>query len=316
MFFTRPRPDQVRVGLAALKYMAQRGRPQLVPAERDMLAAVQRVFGTDIDVEQVVPLGPEEVAARVADPQLRWQIVCALIVFALVDGEPSESEAEVIAGFAAALGVEEKAVANLRQAARRENLALRIDVIRRFWVIDKLRERVANDWTAPFRFARAMAGRYEDRRLAERFGRLRDLPAGTLGREYVRYLDDRGWPLPGERGAQSDIIVDHDMTHVLSGYGTDPASEVEFACFSAGYRRKEPFTFILFVLLQFHAGVRMTPGAAAERGMFDIERALAALERGAAMNVDLTEGWNYWEVIDVQVDALRVRYGIPPRRAA
>ena len=49
------------------------------------------------------------------------------------------------------------------------------------------------------------------------------------------------------------------MTHVLSGYTTDPDGEVQVASFHAGYRRKDPFTFVFFVLLQFHLGVRMTP---------------------------------------------------------
>ncbi len=161
----------------------------------------------------------------------------------------------------------------------------------------------------------AAAGRLEDRALARRFETLRALPDGTLGREYIHYLETRGWPLPGERGAQSDIIVYHDMTHILADYGTDPGGEVETACFTAGHRRKEPFTFVLFVLLQFHIGVRMTPGAKAERGYFDVGRALVALERGAAMNIDLSADWDYWDVVDVSVDELRRRYNIPPRMA-
>jgi hypothetical protein len=314
MIFKRPNPEQVRVGLAALKYLALNESVELEPAERDMLAAVQRVFATSYDIDAIEPMGPAEVAARTPDPQIRRQLICALIVFALIDGEASEREAELINIFAFALDVDERAVTNLRQLARREHLALRIDVLRRFWAIDKLRGRIAEEgYGAALKVMRAAAGRYQDAALASRFAKLRHLPDSTLGREYVRYLDERGWPLPGEKGAQSDIIVDHDMTHVLSGYDTDPASEVEVACFSAGYRSKDPFTFVLFVLIQFHVGVRMTPGAPPERGMFDVERALIALERGAAMNVDLTGEWNYWEVIDVPVEELRRRYNIPPR---
>ena len=189
-------------------------------------------------------------------------------------------------------------------------------MLRRFWALEKLEERVQTEgFAAAIRFVRANFGRLENPELARRFARFRSLPDGTLGREYLRYLDRNGWPLPGERGALSDIIVYHDMTHVLADYGTDPASEVEVACFSAGYRTKEPFTFVLFVLLQFHVGLRLTPGSPAERGFFDVERALLALERGAAMNVDLTAGWSFWEVADVPLDELRRRYGIAPKPA-
>jgi ubiquinone biosynthesis protein Coq4 len=196
-------------------------------------------------------------------------------------------------------------------------MALRIDVLRRFWAIDKLRERIdAEGLGAALRFVRANAGQLEDAALARRFAALRALPEGTLGREYIRYLERNGWPLPGEKGALSDVIVFHDMTHVLGDYGTDPRGEVEVACFSAGFRREEPFTFVLFVLLQFHVGLRMTPGAKAEQGYFDVERALTALERGAAMSIDLTSDWNYWDVIDVSVEELRRRYGIRPKSDA
>jgi hypothetical protein len=104
----------------------------------------------------------------------------------------------------------------------------------------------------------------------------------------------------------------HDCTHVLSGYDTTPEGEVQVACFSAGYRRKDPFAFVFFVLLQFHVGVRMTPITVARTGVFDPAKALIALRRGVAMNVDLTDGWEYWPVMGEQVEELRKRYGIPP----
>ena len=88
--------------------------------------------------------------------------------------------------------------------------------------------------------------------------------------------------------------------------------EVQVACFSAGFQRRDPFTFILFVLLQFHVGIRMTPITEARTGFFDPAKAMAAVRRGAAMNVDLTNGWDYWPVIGEQVEELRRRYNILP----
>jgi len=317
MQFQRPNTEQVRAGIGAMKYLAFYERPYLEPAEREMLAGVQRVFDTAHDIDMVEPLNPFSVAHCVSDPQIRRQILCALVVFSLIDGQGTVVEARIIDAFAHAFGIEESAVRSLERLARREYWALRIDVLRRFWAMDKLRERVEeNGFVEVLRFARANVGKLESPELARRFATWRTLPEGTLGREYLRYLETNGWPLPGERGALSDIIVYHDMTHVLADYGTDPASEVEVACFSAGCRAREPFTFVLFVLLQFHVGIRMTPGSKAERGFFDVERALAALERGAAMNVDLTDGWSYWEVAAVPVSELRRRYNILPKELA
>jgi hypothetical protein len=87
------------------------------------------------------------------------------------------------------------------------------------------------------------------------------------------------------------------------------------ACFSAGFQRRDPFTFVFFVLLQFHVGIRMTPITEARTGFFDPEKALIAIRRGAAMNVDLNNGWDYWPVMGEQVEELRKRYNILPIEA-
>ena len=68
----------------------------------------------------------------------------------------------------------------------------------------------------------------------------------------------------------------------------------------------------MFVLLQFHAGIRMTPITKARTGFFNAEKALVALQRGAAMNLDLTDGWDYWPVMGEQVEDLRKRYNVLP----
>ncbi|HAN92087.1 MAG TPA: hypothetical protein DCQ33_08410, partial [Nitrospira sp.] len=110
-------------------------------------------------------------------------------------------------------------------------------------------------------------------------------------------------------------ILFHDCAHILSGYGTAPEEEVQVACFSAGFQRRDPFLFVFFVLLQFHVGIRMTPITAARTGFFDPEKALIAMRRGAAMNVDLNHGWDYWPVMGEQVEELRRRYNILPIEA-
>ena len=157
--------------------------------------------------------------------------------------------------------------------------------------------------------------RHRDPALAARFATLRELPAGTLGQGFLAYLAANGFGLPGERGSVSDIIVAHDLAHVLAGYGTTPDEEVQVACFSAGHRKKDPFAMVLFVLFQFHLGLQMTPGAKPERGHFVPSRVLAALVRGSRVNVDLTGAWDYWPNLGEDLDALRARFGVEPRDA-
>lgn len=84
------------------------------------------------------------------------------------------------------------------------------------------------------------------------------------------------------------------------------------AFFHAGARRKDPYAFILFAMMQFHMGARLTPVAPAQTGMFEPHRQLLALRRGAACTIDPTEGWDYWPVIARPLDELRAEYRIAP----
>ena len=89
------------------------------------------------------------------------------------------------------------------------------------------------------------------------FDALRALPDGTLGREYVRFLDDNGLdpdlfqappglpPLPSyvvQRVRQS-----HDLWHVLTGFETDVPGEIGLQAFTYAQMRL-PLSFALVVL--------------------------------------------------------------------
>jgi hypothetical protein len=163
-----------------------------------------------------------------------------------------------------------------------------------------------------FKFVRGMVGRYEDASLARRYEALEHYPQGSLGRSYWEYCRTNGFPLPGEKGGAAEQVLFHDCAHVLSGYGTTPDQEVQVACFSAGFQRRDPWAFVFFVLLQFHIGIRMTPITEARTGCFDPAKAMIAIRRGAAMTVDLNNGWDYWPVMRDQVEDLRKRYNILP----
>ena len=234
----------------------------------------------------------------------------------MIDQQPSEQEADLVEQFAHALEVSVPEVKDLRYLLKGEIFQLRLDMARRFW----LREKVSEIWNKEgvrglITFARGMIGKYENAALAARYQALEHYPAGSLGRSYWEYCRTNGFALPGEKGGAAEQVLFHDCAHVLSGYGTTPEEEVQVACFSAGFQRRDPFLFVFFVLMQFHIGVRMTPITEARRGFFDPVKALTAIRRGAAMNVDLNSGWDYWPVMREQVEELRRRYNILPVEA-
>ena len=141
---------------------------------------------------------------------------------------------------------------------------------------------------------------------------IRDSPEGTLGRAFYHHCHDNGFAFPGEPHGPPEMIVIHDMAHVLGGYGTDPGGEFEVAAFSAGFRRAQSASILLFVLCQFDLGVHVAPVTAPQIGHLDPDRLLAAMVRGSRMNIDLFDGWDPWPVIDQPLEALRAQYGITP----
>lgn len=307
-----PSSEQAYWGLRAMKTVAM-ADGTFDRSEHHMMESIQRIFGTTHDVEQLASISPAELARSFPDPQLRRQLVQGLVIMTLIDGKTTPQEAALVEQFAQALEVDAPEVKNLRHILKGEILQLRLDLVRRFW----LRPKVTEVWSKEglrglYKFVRGMMGRYENKELATRYQALQHYPSGSLGRSLWEYWHANGFALPGEKGGAPEQILFHDCAHVLSGYGTAPEEEVQVACFSAGFQRREPWIFVFFVLLQFHVGIRMTPITAAQTGMFDPLKAMIAIRRGAAMNVDLNDGWDYWTVIGEQVEELRRRYNILP----
>lgn len=310
-----PSLEQAYWGLRAMKTVAL-ADGKLDDSERHMMEAVQRIFGTTYSLEELASIAPAELALAFPDPQLRQQLAQGLIVMSLIDGNANAQETELVEQFAKALEVSAPEVKDLRHVLKGEILQLRLDLARRFW----LRDKVKDIWNGEgirglYKFMRGMIGKYEDTALAARYQALEHYPVGSLGRAYWEYCRNNGFALPGEKGGAPEQILFHDCAHLLSGYGTEPEGEVQVACFSAGFQRRDPWLFVFFVLLQFHVGIRMTPITKARTGFFDPAKALIAIRRGAAMNVDLNDGWDYWPVMGEQVEELRRRYNILPAEA-
>ena len=316
MDLVTPPPDIARVELAAMKAVAM-ANGSYDDAERYLLAAAARVLSAEADLAGLAPAEPAAVAAALATPAHRHQLVHALIATSMVDGEASDDESLLVESFANALAIGDEELARMRRRVVEQMLCLRFDLMRRVWSLEQFEVSYhAGGLTALLRIVGSGVARPEDEALAERFGALEHFPRDSFGRAYHDHCRTQGFALPGERRGPPEVVLLHDLTHVLTGYGTDPAGEVETAAFTAGNRHDDPFSHLFFVLLQFYLGVHAIPLAKPEVGFYDRARIAGALERGERSSVELGPSWDYWALMSEPLGDVRRACGIdepPPR---
>ncbi len=282
------------VGLRAMLTCA-RADGEIKDSEASLVSVAARTLGVPLaDPRSLVSVGTDELAAAFHEPEKRERVLQAMILMALMDGDVSGAETELIASFARALEVDEPRVQNLRHVSEGRLRTLWLDLARRSFARPifehTLKEKgVLGVW----KIVGPMVGLAKDPELARKYIALGELPEGTLGHGYFRFIVDHDLGFPGE-GIVAEEGMWHDLTHVLAGYDTSPAGEVSVVSFIAGYVREDPFFWLFTIALQFHLGIQVSPYSAGERGFFDPELVLPALRRGMAVKRDLSRGWDPW----------------------
>jgi hypothetical protein len=292
--------------LRALRAVAS-ANDAFTPAERDFVQTLAHMHGAAIDVDALTPISGDELASVVTDPHRRKRAVQLAIILALVEGDLDGRTERAVQRFAAALGIEEQGVRVLYDLSHGHTLLARVEMLRR------VRKGIADVSGFPGFFETALQAlgvSAEDPALAARYEALGALPEGSFGRAFHAHYRENGFPFPGEKRGVSAVVF-HDVGHVLSGYGVDPEGEIQQAAFQAGFRRSDGFLFLLFGVLQFHLGLRITPVAKGQRGLFDVKRVLRAAERGARCRVDLGQGFDLFAHAAMPLERLRADLGIP-----
>lgn len=313
----KPTAREAEAGLRALSTILG-GGGALGPVEAALLRAVQRhILQTSFDLHRLSPIAPSELALELVRPEIRRQLAMAMVVLSFASGVASARHATLIQVYTSALGVTVREFEDLRLLIERRLATLRFDILRHMYIGDRVAELYQDQgFVGIVRALGGIAGVIERPALAAKYRALGKLPPGTLGRGYFDYAIENHFPFPGERGGAPEMILPHDLAHVLGGYPTDPAGEMQVAAFTAGFRREQTATILLFVLCQFDLGIKMVPQSAPEIGTLDPDRFFAAFVRGSKMTVDLFDQWDFWPLVGESVDVLRDRFGILPLNRA
>lgn len=313
MSIPTPPASIARAGLRALKSVAS-ADGVFRPLERELLDSLQRhVLHSDFDVDALEPITPEELAAEVPEGPFRERIVHGAIFMGLIDGEAADSELDLVDDYAEALGVNDASLKDMHRFAVGQFKTLRFDIFRRFIAADRLKREWQEEGLRGIWNLVRVAIQGEDEELAARYQALEHLPAGTLGRGYFDFMRSSGFALPGEKDSLPELIMFHDCNHVLGGYGTSEEEETQVAAFHAGYRGHDKFGLMLFLLMQFHLGVQITPATEGVKGHLKPDLVFKAFERGTHLNCDLIAEWDPRKDFEVPLDEIRARFNVPAR---
>ena len=322
MRLLQPSPAEAEAGLRAMRQLAAAGSGTGAAARNLMMAAQRHVLHTDLDLDNLPPITPQELAAAFRDPAMARQFVQGMAVVSLADGPTTEAQSALMRSYAQALGVDEPALRVLNELAHHHMVLFRLDFLRRSHLADMARGALHRDgFLAVAKSVAIFRGMREDRALTARYEALGKLPADTLGHAFWKHCTDNGFAFPGAPFGFPEAGVYHDFTHVLSGYSTEPSGELQIGAFTAGYKKHTPIFVVLFVMLTFGAGVNVTPlpqpdmsGILAQEGLAD--RFLEALERGSQVNTDLSDNWDHWAWVEKPLDQVRAELNVPPLPAA
>jgi hypothetical protein len=300
-------PDELRVGLGALRAIV----PELSVRQGHYLETIARLHGVSLRARDLVPALAQTAASTIVDPHRRGRLVQLGIIMTMVDEVVSREAARALEELARALEVREPALSTLQLLASKRGLATRVQVMRR--IMGRLMRKTLREQGAGAAydiFARLFGLAGVDRATVARYAALESYAEGSLGREFYRYIRSNGFSLPGAKGGIPESLMFHDIGHVLSGYATNPAGEIQQAAFQAGFVRTDGFAFLFFGVIQFHLGFKMTPVAEAEVGYFDIEKVMTALARGAELRDDLSDGWDIWAHAQKPLSQVRAELGM------
>jgi hypothetical protein len=310
--------SQLKQGLQIFKWLSE--ADQLTWTEREKIAVsdIIECFQANFEPEDILAKENPKLINEFKDAKIRSYLLHASILFSAINGIPTEEKYKRVKEIAKELGEDSANLEILALLVKGKLLRLRRKLMSQFWAVKKLKVQIQVEGPkAIFIFISSNFFKiYKKKSLAAKYQALDSYPSGSLGKEYANYIHKNNFSFPGEKGAASEIITFHDLSHILSGYNTSPNEEVLAASFMAGYMRNDECNILMFVLLQFHLGIRVTPGAKAEQGHFNVKAVLCALQRGASMNLDLTDGWDYWTVMGEQVEKLRNLYNIPSMKEA
>jgi hypothetical protein len=305
-------PQQAMSILGAMRNVAETDGALSDADARALSAASLYMFGQTqpLDIAGLRPVAPAMLASAIADPKLREDALKFATVMAFVDGTLDKAKIARVIGYANALGLHERYIDEIAEAAAGHVKEALADMTRANMVSitgKDLKDADETAWLLPYDKA-------PDPALAERCKALGNLPEDSFGRAFYNHYRNNGYAFPGEpTGLNAGFGFPHDTAHVVSGYDTTPRGELLVSTFTAGMHPHFPMAgHILPVIFSWHLDIQINPVAKAAQGALDPVEFWHAYAGGKTATIDtFAPGWDFWKYVETPLRALRKQWSIP-----
>jgi hypothetical protein len=294
-----------------------RYRGALTDTQSSILGSVGKyLLDVDIDPEDLEPLGPEELADRVTDEELRRRAVNGMVTLQIVADPIAPEVSAQVARYATALHVDEGMLDVARDYAQGAMDVAMGDLIRNSYIAEYHAREDASRAPLPGSPASTAA----DPELTAKWEALDHCPAGSHGRTVWEFYQMRGFTFPGIPGSVDPLLAQHDWVHCQADYGTSATGEIEvFTFLSSAIPDPKGFSYAVIIIGLFETGyVAAVPGVATSNpGHLSAPggsiRMVDALRRGVAMHLDVMGGVDWFQHANDPIDDVRRSLGVLPK---
>lgn len=285
------------------------------PEQRNLLHLLaERIWRLpDFDIDSLEPISPMEVAQLFDDEVACRRVRHLLVLFEVLRHPPTVEQVALIDGFALALGGDEEGFQLIRGLVRNDTERA-VEHLRATWNVSM---NGVSERSIEARYD-SLEEKIDDPDLAAQLRGLRDLPRGTLGREYIEFYLANHFDIPGEGVMHPGFFVQHDMSHLVAGLGPSAPGELALSAFQIGMFENEPHWMQFLVgLAAYELGVLGDDDFEAKAGVLEREGAIEFVVESFERGMHCTENYNdlsLLELADRPIAELRERFGVRPPR--
>lgn len=267
----------------------------------------------DIDVHNLTPLSPDEVAKRLQRSEARLRFAEMMMTLELCRHPMSLEQVDLAEQYVTAMGVDRIEIETTRTAIVKGAEAAATDLERCYQqILPEISEISLRD-----RYLRLDK---PDPALAARLRVLRELPENTLGYQYLEFYRRNNIELPGDDIHFPAHYVNHDMNHVITGYEPTAPGEIARSGFLLAANDSHHNWIEFLLTMSIHeSGVLNHGDIRAKVATLDREGVPEflgeGLERGAKCTVDLSQV-DHLAIAHLPLEQVRENFSVVPLRSA